>query len=279
MTADRQGYSHPFSWPIAEFARSIGAKSLAMLVAYLDDSGTHREAPVCLLAGFVANSVLIDRFERQWKDELGTREGLSWFHAVDCEEGEGEFQHMPRPLREALAFGLSNVIGDHASRMQFICAAVKRRDWEQSAPQFLKQRCSDPYYFVIEHCLQQISEWSVKAGQGEPVALVVARQQEHDEETTRIHETYLHKATYQLPGIGSLTFADPRLVVPLQAADLFAYEMYRYAGMYDGPDTVRRPILANFYRRNVAMYSAMHDAVSLRTIAKPAKTSSVPSSG
>src|SRR5690242_7645328 len=100
------GNGHPFSWPIAEFARSIGAKHLAMLVGYFDDSGTHSNSKVCLTAGIIADTVIWDRIERPWKAQL-RRGGYSWFHAVDCEHGENEFETTDRPRREAFAMGLS----------------------------------------------------------------------------------------------------------------------------------------------------------------------------
>jgi len=237
-----------------------------MLVAYFDDSGTHKAAPVCLLAGFIANSVLIDRLERDWKAELGTRENISWFHASDCEEGEGEFENMPRPLRDSLAFGLSNVVCRQSNNLQFICSALKRQDWDQHAPAFLKERCGDPYYFVVEHCFQQVSSWSREIGGREPVALVIARHPQHDKETEAIHERYFSHASYGLPGIGSLTFGDPRLIVPLQTADQFAYEMYRWAGVYTGPDTPMRPVLENLHKNGVSMFAAIHDKDSLAEI-------------
>ncbi len=237
-----------------------------MLVGYFDDSGTHRAAPVCVLAGFIANSVLVDRLERDWRTELQTRRDLSWFHAVDCEEGEGEFATMPRPLRDSLAFGLSNVICRQSNNLQFICSALKRQDWDRHAPSFLRDRCGDPYYFVIEHCLQQISRWSRELGERQRVALVIARHPEHDRATEIIHERYMSDAAYGLAGIGSLTFGDPRLIVPLQAADQFAYEMYRYAGIYSGEHTPMRPVLENLYKKKVSMYAAIHDKDSLAEI-------------
>ena len=66
MTND-PGNGHPFSWPISEFAHSIGAKSLAMLVGYFDDSGTHRGSGVCVIAGLVSNSIYWGRLELEWQ--------------------------------------------------------------------------------------------------------------------------------------------------------------------------------------------------------------------
>jgi hypothetical protein len=268
MTAD-MGSGQPFSWPVLEFARSIGAKSLAMLVGYFDDSGTHAGSPVCLLAGLISNTLYWDRLERDWKDRLLTRrnQGITWFHAFDCEHGFDEFKTTPRPLRESFAFGLSNVICKYTDGIVGLSSAVRRDDWNTHAPEFLKKRChSEPYNFVVEHCLQQIAKWSIDQVNSEPVALVFAKRREADAMSEAIHWVYRNGETYQLPGLGALSLADPRLVVQLQAADLFAYEMYQYAQSYVGPDTPMRPVLANFVAEGLSMEARVHDKNSLVSI-------------
>jgi hypothetical protein len=193
--------------------------------------------------------------------------GITWFHAFDCEHGFGEFQGTRRELRDSFAFGLSNVLCNHTYGLQAISSALKRDDWDRFAPQFLKDRClNDPYNFCFEHCLQQIARWSIEAANSEPVAVVFAKRSGNDERSAAIHDVYLRGETYQLPGLGSFAVADPRLVLPLQAADLFAYEMYQYAQVYIGPDTPRRPVLENFYSKGLSMYAAIHDKDSLATI-------------
>jgi len=266
---DVMGNGHPFSWPIAEFAHSIGAKHVAMLVGYFDDSGTHDRSSVCLLAGVISNSVYWGRIEQEWAARLLTRraQGITWFHAFDCEHGHNEFKDIRRDLREPFAYGLSNVLCNHSYGVQCIASAVKRKDWDDCAPDFLKVRClNDPYNFCFEHCLQQVANWSIQAAKGEPVALVFAKRQGSDEFSAMIHGVYLRGETYQLPGLGAFSVADPRLVLPLQAADLFAYEMYRYAQVYNGPDTPKRPVLENLYAKGLSMYATIHDKNSLASI-------------
>jgi len=268
MIAD-MGNGHPFSWPIAEFARSIGAKHLAMLVGYFDDSGTHAGSSVCMLAGLISSTDHWDRFEHDWKARLLTRrdQGITWFHAFDCEHGFNEFKSTDRPLRESFAFGLSNVICKYADGIVGLSSAVRRDDWDMHAPEFLKERCRyEPYNFVVEHCLQQIAKWSIDQVNGEPVALVFARRRESDAVSEAIHSTYRNGETYQLPGLGALALANPRLVVQLQAADLFAYEIFQYAKSYVGPDTPMRPVLENFVAKKLSMEVRVHDRHSLISI-------------
>jgi hypothetical protein len=52
-----------------------------MLHAYLDDSGTHDAAPVCVVAGYFAGESKWRNFEREWKAILDS-ERVSEFHAT-----------------------------------------------------------------------------------------------------------------------------------------------------------------------------------------------------
>jgi hypothetical protein len=83
-----------------------------MLVAYLDDTGTHKQSSAVGLVGWVGTSIEWARFEQPWKKNLRVTR-ISCVHSADCENGDGEFFGKERPLRDALVVGLSKVIADH----------------------------------------------------------------------------------------------------------------------------------------------------------------------
>ena len=54
-------------WQIQEYAYSIGAKHMAMIVAYFDESGTHHQSKVISISGLVGTVDEWNRLEIPWK--------------------------------------------------------------------------------------------------------------------------------------------------------------------------------------------------------------------
>lgn len=234
-----------------------------MLVGYFDESGTSDKDPIVLVGGAVADSILWSRIEVRWREKLAEF-GLSSYHAVDCENRWGEFQKFERGIREALTNYFSALLSEVEG--QGFGSAVVRKDWRDWAPDAVRQRCNDdPFYFSLELCFQQISRWSVEHVGGEPVALVFAEHQQYSPRIESIHRAY-QNARERWPGIGSISFAKPELVVEIQAADLLCYEMFRFANR---PEDPQRKTWQNIERGsgNLALSYLFHDAETLQQLA------------
>src|SRR5260221_10138362 len=237
-----------------------------MLLAYFDDSGTHANSAVTLIAGLVASAVTWARIEGAWKQHLSVT-GVSHFHAVDCENGSRKFSSVSRPLRDSLSYGLSEAICSHQRAMVLLGSAVKTDDWEVAAPKEITNRFVDPYYFCFEACLQQISNWSVRHADGEIVTIVFAQRGQYDSRLIELHELYSKSSALPNNRLGSLSFSSPKDSIPLQAADLIAYETYRYAAT---PVTTRSPTLRrafqNFVQAGMNMHGLLHDRETLKRL-------------
>jgi hypothetical protein len=197
-----------------------------VLAGYFDESGTSDSDTHVLIGGAIADTVLWSRIERRWRDKL-SEYGLSMYHAVDAEWRNDEFERYQKPIRDALTNFFSKLLAEVQG--QAFGSAINRATWRNYAPDKLKALCSnDPYFMAFELALQQISSWSEEFIGGEPVAIVFARQQQYQARAAEIHARYL-AAQEKWPGIGSLTFAEPKQLIELQAADLLCYELQRFA--------------------------------------------------
>ena len=199
--------SHLHYWPIEEFAQSVlGSaskhKAVAVLVGYFDESGISANDHIALTGGAVADSMTWASIERPWKKWLSAGQfcerEISCFHAVDCEHGQREFFPMERPLREALSDKLSDEIGKIQPRC--FAAGVVRKDWGYANAELKAAVADNPFYLTVALCMEQISNWSQEFADGEPVAMVFARQKEFNAATAAIHSEYFG----DFPGIGAI---------------------------------------------------------------------------
>ncbi|WP_157538802.1 DUF3800 domain-containing protein [Hydrogenophaga flava] len=261
-------------WPIEEFAGSVlgGAskhKVVAVLVAYFDESGISSRDHMVLVGGAVADSSTWSRIERPWKKCLEPGEisdnGVSCFHAVDCDHGEREFASVPRPLRDAMAWRLSDEIGK--IKPHCFAAGVVRKDWDGLPGDMKDALGGDPLHLSVALCIEQISDWAKREVDGEPVALVFAKQHQYNKATEHIHSEYCR----DFSGVGSVSFSEPRLVIPLQVADFIAYESYRW--MHERalkPDAEPRRLWKNLEKHEVKMTFNFYDKDSLHKLGKRA---------
>jgi hypothetical protein len=261
-------------WNIREFAGAICGFSepnpyLAMLVAYFDESGIHDYSKVVSVAGLLGQTRAWSRLEKPWAKNLAVpRIKDLWFHAYECEEGVKQFDGISRPIRESLVAGLTNALLDRG--LAFVGGSVFREDWENCAPPEFKQRFPDPYAFCIESAVQEACRFVDHNAPGERVALVIALPQHKlYREHVELVIDYLYHKSDLYPSLGSVTFGKPQELIPLQAADLFAFENYRYLAARWKHGKGNFPIRPNFKRMaesGLPFHANFHDCDTLKTL-------------
>lgn len=210
-----------------------------MLAGYFDESGTSDRDVYALYGGIVADTVIWSRIEVRWLKKL-TEFGIEQYHAAELENRLGDFQPYSRGIRDALTNYFSALVSE--IECQAFGVAILRDDWNALVPEHGKREFGyDPLLLAAAALMQRISLWSEQCMNSEPVALVFARHKTLTPALEIIHATLRAK---KLPGLGSISFAQPADLVPLQVADMFAYELRKYLRDPDGS----RQAKSNFAR-------------------------------
>lgn len=194
------------------------------LTAYCDESGTQGNDLV--LAGYVAAAVEWDGVDRAWRQELDAK-GLTEFKTVDCFAGQGEFKgRTDRVEIRDRFFALldQSDLDAFAVRVDLkTFPAVRAKLASNIRPGFNKA-----YLHGMSALLQFMTEFANDKPEGERIDFVF---DEQDEFRGRALEMY--EAIKKMPGIpvraerlGTIAFADSKLVAALQAADALAYRVH-----------------------------------------------------
>jgi hypothetical protein len=79
-----------------------------MIQAYIDEGGTHDQATIIVMAGFVSSFKRWRKFEKQWNAVLNPDGGSRVFHATDClgQIGRKDFDGWSKERRNALVDAL-----------------------------------------------------------------------------------------------------------------------------------------------------------------------------
>jgi hypothetical protein len=213
-----------------------------MLVAYIDESGHSRDpkSHFAGMGGLIANSADWETFTSEWSAALsdaGIQGGE--LHMRQFAHNRGPFKGWMEEKRRVLMARLVSAI---VKIKAVPVGCVVSLDAYNAAPEFLRKFYKDPYFMAFQHVTRGASlqalpkEWPPKL---ETVSMVYSTQREFGATTPKgpeaklrrgsAHELWsaMKRLTTYGQWMGDFSTAFPKNCPPLQAADLFAYELVK----------------------------------------------------
>jgi len=190
--------------------------------AFFDESG-HPKDPnlrVFAVGGFVTSQDRATALQAEWRSELA-REGVSWFHATELEQGIREYSGWSAARREEFRDRMIDIIRRNAEELiGSVQHLVDPSDHGE---------LRSVYYKSYRSCAHDV----VLCCESDTVDLVFARQEEVVESDFRADHQALVAALKQHlevdSNLGGIDIRGAREVPALQAADLVVYELARHA--------------------------------------------------
>jgi len=188
-----------------------------MFTAYFDDSGSPDDTLAVVVAGFVASDEQWIHFERNWNDTL-KQFGISLFHMKDFAHSVGEFKKF-KGNKEDREWLLSQLLSHIKLRVRHSCGhAVLMDDFRTVNNRYaLESFGITPYSLWGRTCLASVGnwakQWSIAEGQ---IGYVF---EDGSKGKGTLEQRILRDKEIRP------VFKKKCESVPLQAADLFAYEM------------------------------------------------------
>jgi hypothetical protein len=133
-----------------------------MLTAYFDDSGTHDQSAIVLVAGIFGTESRMDCLDRNWKRHLerplcGRKSKLRRFHATECYESKGEFTGWSRTETDFFTHQLrTEIIEADVAAYGIACS---RKDWDEIITGDLRGVLGNPEGLCINQCFVRSIGW------------------------------------------------------------------------------------------------------------------------
>jgi hypothetical protein len=195
------------------------------MIAYFDESGAHGgQGDVFTLGTFVARDERWRRIEAGWNKALKRRV----FHMVDFSHRHGDFEKWPSEraripllaqlvdsLRGNVALGVAHSVTFDDFKAIFGRNLSGHRETVRAA-----------YVFLLKSCLEDVLTFIASLPRGEVISVVC--------EQIKGHEGYITDFFYgyrEVEGsgrLGAITFLPKASFRGLQAADMLAYENFKY---------------------------------------------------
>jgi hypothetical protein len=217
-----------------DFARAVlpyGSPNgtMVMLAAYLDDSGTHQSSDIVLMAGFFGYPNQWDYFSELWAEKLAApcpgKPPLSRFHMTECQAGDGEFLGWRRVETDFLVHELGSII--IKAGLYGFGGAIARKHYDQLITGDLRRSTGDAETMCIINSFVKIIDLVKRLQFAQSIALIFDDRPQIKGNVQKIFDVY--KGASVGSDIVALSFASSKKILPLQAADLLAWEIYQDA--------------------------------------------------
>jgi hypothetical protein len=188
-----------------------------MFTAYFDDSGSPDDTMAVVVAGFVASDDQWRQFERNWNDTL-SQFGISLFHMKEFAHSTGEFSRFKGNKADREWF-LRQLLSHINLRVRHSCGhAVLMDDFRDVNSRYAFEAFDiTPYSLCGRTCLASVANWAQRWGIPEDQIRYVFEDGSKGKGT--LEQRILRDKSI------TPVFKTKPPSVPLQAADLFAYEM------------------------------------------------------
>jgi hypothetical protein len=197
----------------------------AMITAYFDDSGTSQSNSVAAVAGYIGSVAQWERFGIEWNNLLHAS-GVSQMHRTDLESFYGEFAGWTPQKRDVLVNKAQEIIKDRT--YVGIGHSVVKEDFERILPQILQEFYGGPYGYCAFLCIARAIRWHGNKKISEPLDWVFEAGTEGSGQFNMLMSTlYANPDMRRDFKVNGWAFRD-KTVVPLQAADVLAYEMFKH---------------------------------------------------
>jgi len=217
-----------------------------IFTVYLDESGIHRDSQDVVIAGYIATNEQWISFETEWKQAL-SEFGIPFFHMSDYAARKSHYKTWKNSERETRYERLTNII--KANTTYSVGITISRIDYAAAMGAIAPTMASGLYGYIVNTLV--LSVYLALRSIGYPdaqIAYVLDRHKGSGAIFSLLTElgVALDNAAHEngkdsnLVGFLSVTAEDSKRFVPLQAADILAYQLYRAGSNYHRVPNVPR---------------------------------------
>lgn len=216
-------------------------KILAALAASTDGSGIHDTSRICAVAGYVGTEEEWDLFESRWTGAI-KEAGITAFRMPDFENRRGEFAGWSDTKRRLFLEKLIQII--NAGHISGVGSALVMAEYKLLSKAekiaLTYGRPHDPYVLCFRHCIVEAAHRADGLPPEETVSFVFDWQDEFGPAALWLFDDLKNLESPPIrQRLGAIGFESKLEFVPLQAADLLAFECYkhledRYYGRHRG---------------------------------------------
>jgi hypothetical protein len=254
-------------YKLSHLADALCLRANALLIAldaytvYFDESGSHDQSRMFIVAGWAASVEQWKHFEKHWRAIL-TDENAEYFHMKEFAPSVGQFEGWKGDEPRRRAFLRSLLLTIKVRVRVGVSCGVSMEAWNKVNVEYpLAEHGLWPYVLAGWGCVQRIDEWkNARLGRDDTVAAIFERGAKHRGALMR----RLEKEFNCTPILG-----EKKRIGALQAADFAAWEFHKIGSKMDLSsedalqESVRAAVAARKLRIPLREIAKIHQGQSL----------------
>lgn len=215
---------------------------LIMLQAFIDDSGSEPSGSIFVLGGLISTVDRWIEFESEWDACLKREPGIAYFKAKEAHGRKGQFERgWTRPLIDQRVTELADIAARHAQyRIHCVMPWGDFNTYLKDIGESLKA----PYdmgfrnpYMVLFFCVVfAINSYRKKVGIDSECEFIFDEQGKVGKFAAEVYRILQDSPELRSRLDGLPKFEDDKRVIPLQAADLYAWNVHDACLSEEGQD-------------------------------------------
>jgi hypothetical protein len=205
-----------------ELSRAVLADQdgwIVVLRVYMDESGTHADSPVVVVGMYAGKPKAWVEWTKDWNRN---KKPIKVYHAVDCHNRDGEFKGWERPERNAFVAKLLPVLGRHPISGIVVGIHMGAFRLAMEPRPELREMFGTPYAACFQWGVQTLISMLEENGDNQRIGFF--HECNDYEEEAKAAFSYIKAQKMLNNRIMTLTFGGKDDFVPLQVADVLAYE-------------------------------------------------------
>lgn len=198
------------------------------ITAYVDDSGSEPQSHIYVLGGVVLRAAWWNKVAAEWVGALGASPSISYFKASDVwarqRRSANPFKNFTDEERRRKVISLAGILCN-AEAMTLSC----HLEWEvfqnfKRAYKIPKGK-DDPYFYLYYGIILLQAKWGIRETNSTRVDFVFDEHGPIGKKVKSWYHTFKETRSKRIRAVlgDEPVFADEKCVIPLQAADLFAW--------------------------------------------------------
>lgn len=195
-----------------------------MLTAFIDDSGSGGDSTFVVLAGYVGTVQDWELFVTEWQYVLDAEPKIDSFKSSEAESLKGQFAGLSRAQANSKIENLIEVINRNAR--QSIEVMVRQSDYNQIIKGRIAPIYDNPYFVLFLGFIISAGFLEVHLGDRSHIDFVFDNQDQFEKPSANYADA-LREWGRLGEVFGNVHYRDDKNVLPLQAADLLAWQVRR----------------------------------------------------
>lgn len=206
---------------VLELSRAVLAANdgfVAVFKVYIDESGVHDTSPVVTVAAYLARPKQWEAFTKEWVRAI---KPIKVYRASDAATCHGEFEGWTPSQVAEMAKRVLPIIPKHTASA--VAVAIHLGDYAEAVKDKpdVREAIGEPYGACLQWVLTTLLRAKAEYGNREQIAFFHERNDFHAD-AMRAFDYVVER--WNIGARCSLTFGSKERYVPLQAADIYAYE-------------------------------------------------------